>query len=319
MSIVEGGAKLDWEVFIKRRGSATQGMPPGKEDLAWVTNAVTLVSGNRDALLVDTFLSEEHNSELANWIAAKDKHLALIYVTHGHPDHFFGLKILKERFPEARILARSNVVEAMRRAIEPEALENWRRRWPNQIAKDLILADELDTDLFKLEGRDCRIIDTGHTDTDNTTALHIPSIGLVVSGDAVYNETHPYLGETSGEGYGGWLRALDKIEALDPRAVVAGHGPLHQDCSPSHIAKTRLYIETFVAISKTTSSPLELYERMLQMYPDRINPGSLWAGAHKAKALGVMEPGLQHYEIASAADENAIARRESAPTWEVLG
>ena len=285
MSIVEGGAKLDWEVFIKRRGSATQGMPPGKEDLAWVTNAVTLVSGNRDALLVDTFLSEEHNSELADWIAAKDKHLALIYVTHGHPDHFFGLKILKERFPEARIVARSNVVEAMRRAIEPEALENWRRRWPNQIAKDLILADKLDTDLFKLEGHDCRIIDTGHTDTDNTTALHIPSIGLVVSGDAVYNETHPYLGETSGEGYGGWLRALDKIEALDPRAVVAGHGPLHQDCSPSHIAKTRLYIETFVAISKTTSSPLELYERMLQMYPDRINPGSLWAGAHKAKAL----------------------------------
>src|SRR6267142_5798452 len=84
---------------------------PGKEALAWVTNAVTLITGRSESLLVDTFLSKEHNNELADWIAAKGKRLALIYITHGHPDHFFGLKILKERFPEARMLARHNVVK----------------------------------------------------------------------------------------------------------------------------------------------------------------------------------------------------------------
>jgi hypothetical protein len=31
-------------------------------------------------------------------------------------------------------------------------------------------------------------------------------------------------------------------------------------------------------------SPLELYEAMLELYPDRANPGSLWGGAKKAKA-----------------------------------
>jgi glyoxylase-like metal-dependent hydrolase (beta-lactamase superfamily II) len=283
-SIKHGDAQLKWELLIKKRGSATQGVPPGKEALAWVTNAVTLIRGRSESLLVDTFLSEEHNKELADWIAARGGRLALIYITHGHPDHFFGLKILKERFPEARMLASPNVVRAMRRTIEPEILENnWRRRWPNQIPEHLIVADEMDANRFMLEGHDCRVIDTGHTDTDDTTALHIPSIDLVISGDAVYNETHPYLAETDSAGYKEWLFALDRLEALNPKAVVAGHGPLDQDTSPSHIDKTRNYIKTFVSLNQTTHSALELYERMLELYPDRINPGSLWASAHKAK------------------------------------
>jgi glyoxylase-like metal-dependent hydrolase (beta-lactamase superfamily II) len=275
---------LAWELLIKKRGSATRGIPPGKEVLSWVTNAVTLIKGDRDALLVDTFLSEEHNRELADWIASKGKRLALIYCTHGHPDHFFGLKILKDRFPGVRALARPNVVEAMRRTIEPEVVEtNWRQRWPGQIPQDLIVADEIATDSFDLEGHECRIVDIGHTDTDDTTALYVPSIGLVVSGDAVYNETHPFLGESDEKGRKEWLAALDTIEALKPLAVVAGHGPFEQDGSPSHIDKTRRYIETFNFLNEVTSSPLELYERMLHLYPDRINPGSLWRAAHQAK------------------------------------
>ena len=34
-------------------------------------------------------------------------------------------------------------------------------------------------------------VDIGHTDTDHTTCLHVPSIDLVVAGDAIYNGTHP--------------------------------------------------------------------------------------------------------------------------------
>src|SRR6202045_2536631 len=86
--------KLNWKLLTKKRDSSTQGLPPGKEDLAWVTNTVTLVYGNRDAVLVDTFLSVEHSKELSDWIAGSGKNLTTIYVTHAHGDHFFGLKLL---------------------------------------------------------------------------------------------------------------------------------------------------------------------------------------------------------------------------------
>jgi hypothetical protein len=79
------------------------------------------------------------------------------------------------------------------------------------------------------------------------------------------------------------LRALDKIESLHPKAVAAGHGVLDPDSSPRHIEETRRYIRDFNAAVASTSTARELYEKMLSLYPDRVNPGSLWGGANAAK------------------------------------
>jgi glyoxylase-like metal-dependent hydrolase (beta-lactamase superfamily II) len=276
---------LHWALFIRQRGSATQGVPPGKEALNWVANTATLIWGERDALLVDTFLGDAQTTELADWIEKKDRTLRTIYLTHGHPDHFFGLNLLLRRFPQARAVARPNVVRAMRAAAAPEVVaNNWSRRWPGQIPEHLAIARELQAERFELEGHEIRVIDTGHTDTDDTTALHIPSLGLLIAGDAVYNETHPFLVESDQAGRQGWLAAIDRIAAIDPQAVVVGHGPLEPDCSPRHIDATRRYIRDFDRLDRETVTARDLYDRMLALYPNRINPGSPWGSALAAKS-----------------------------------
>jgi glyoxylase-like metal-dependent hydrolase (beta-lactamase superfamily II) len=118
---------LQWKLFIRRRASATQGTPPGKDGLKWVANTTTLIHGEEDALLVDTFLSEAQTGELADWIAGSGKRLSTIYITHAHPDHFFGLKLLRDRFPDARAITPAKVLNAMQATLAPEAVENWRR------------------------------------------------------------------------------------------------------------------------------------------------------------------------------------------------
>jgi glyoxylase-like metal-dependent hydrolase (beta-lactamase superfamily II) len=126
----------------------------------------------------------------------------------------------------------------------------------------------------------------GHTDTADSTCLHVPSLGLVVAGDAVYDGIDPYLAETTARTRLEWLAALDKIEALKPGTVIAGHGIPDGDNSPRHIEATRKYIRDFNRLNDETETAQELYDRMLQRYPDRVNPGSLWGAAHVAKRTG---------------------------------
>ena len=277
-------SKLNWKLLTKKRGSSTQGLPPGKEDLAWVTNTVTLIYGERDAILVDTFLSVEHSKELLDWVAESGKNLTSIYITHAHGDHFLGLKFLLDGFPNARAFATASVVAAMQNQIEPEFIRSfWEPRVPGQVPSQLAVPEVLAGDALSLEGEELNVVELGHTDTQHTTALHVPSIGLVVSGDAVYNNTHLYLAECDEKARVEWLRALDKIEALHPQAVVAGHGVLNPDSSPLHIEETRRYLLDFNASLASTSTAVDLYEKMLTLHPKRVNPGSLWATARAVK------------------------------------
>ena len=88
----------------------------------------------------------------------------------------------------------------MRQNASPEALDGaWKPGFPGQIPDKLVIAEELKGNVIELEGHELVAVELGHTDTDHTTCLHVPSIGLVVAGDAVYNDVHLYLAESNAQ------------------------------------------------------------------------------------------------------------------------
>ena len=95
---------------------------------------------------------------------------------------------------------------------------------------------------IELEGHRLLAVEVGHTDTDDTTVLHVPSIGLVVAGDVAYNGVHQYLLESAHGGIEAWLAALDKVAALQPTAVVAGHKNKDLPDDPAILDQTRDYL-----------------------------------------------------------------------------
>ncbi|MEJ0043953.1 MAG: MBL fold metallo-hydrolase [Rhizomicrobium sp.] len=279
-------AVLTWKVLAIKRPGLSRDLPPGNEKLMWVANSVTLICGKRDAVLVDTFLTVEQSRILLDWIAASGKNLVAVYITHGHGDHFFGLAPVLERFPGARAVAIPEVVEAMRARLAPAEVDSyWRKLFPGQIPDRLLAAEPLADDRLELEGHELVVVNAGRTDTVYTTSLYAPSAALIVAGDVVYNGIHPFLAETDTRSRLEWTAALDRLEALKPKAVVAGHKVPENADDPSDIAATRQYIADFDRLDARTATARELYDAMLALYPDRANPGSLWRSANAAKKL----------------------------------
>src|SRR6202035_1394212 len=88
-----------------------------------------------------------------------------------------------------------------------------------------------------------------------------------------YNDVHLHLAESNAQTRREWIAALDQIESLNPRAVIAGHKRPGNDDSPKIIEETRQYILDFDRLAGTTTTAREIYDKMLELYPARVNPG----------------------------------------------
>jgi glyoxylase-like metal-dependent hydrolase (beta-lactamase superfamily II) len=174
----------------------------------------------------------------------------------------------------------------MRQQASPESLATfWNPRFPDQISSQLAIAEELTGNGFDLEGQDLVSVPLGFTDTAGTTCLHVPSIGLIVAGDAAYNGVHLHLSEsTDQQKRQEWIAALDKMESLKPFVVIAGHKRVGNTDSPKILGETRRYILDFERLLMQTTTARELYDQMLKLYPDWGNPGALWTSARAVKS-----------------------------------
>jgi len=279
---------LDYRVFLSQaQPTASPDLPPDVKVRYWPPISATLISGRKDAILVDPVMTAEQALGLAERVAISGKNLTTIFITHGHGDHWFGTGILLERFPRAVAVTTEGVIETMRKQMAPGFLSSfWEVALPGQVPKNLVLADKLLEDSLELEGNELSVVCLGRTDGAEgaeTVALHVPSIGLVVAGDATYNDVHLHLSESSVEGRGEWIAALDILESLHPAFVVAGHKRESRADDPQIIGETRQYICDFDRLAGTSDGHRELYGRMLALYPDRLNPGALWSAARAEK------------------------------------
>jgi glyoxylase-like metal-dependent hydrolase (beta-lactamase superfamily II) len=274
-------AALDWDLFVTPvQLIVDDDLPPGEQLRYWPPISATLITGERDAVLVDPLMTIAQARALGKWVAASGKRLTAVYITHPHGDHFLGLGPVLERFPGARAIAAEAVVARMKEQASSDILSSYYEpRLPGQVADQIAIPEALDGDRFELEGHELVAVNVGHADTDGSTCLHVPEIGLVVAGDVAYNDVHLHLGEPGGDGTAEWIRALDTIEALEPTAVIAGHKRPERPDSPSVITETREYIRDFDRVVVGANTAPEIYAQMLELHPDRLNRGALWSAA----------------------------------------
>jgi glyoxylase-like metal-dependent hydrolase (beta-lactamase superfamily II) len=272
--------ELRYEVLVHDgvRRHRAQRLPDGSPIVSSPLTS-TLVFGDHDAALVDVPFTREQVAGVGDWIERSGKRLTHIYATHWHGDHWFGTDLLMRRFPGPIAYATEGTIRLMHQQGTQGRAELWDFDFPGLIPDSPVPYQPIPDDGFELEGHRLVAFETGHTDTDDTTVLHVPSIGLVVAGDVAYNGVHQYLLESGGGGIEAWLKAIDKVAALSPRAVVAGHKNKDLPDDPAILDQTRDYLLDARRLLADKPSPREFYDQMIERYPDRLNVGPVWYGA----------------------------------------
>ena len=273
-------AQLSYDVFVSD-GPAQAGderMPDGAP-LAWSPLSSTLIFRARDALLVDPPFTCTQIQGVGDWGERSGRRLACIYATHGHGDHWFGTGELARRFPGVTVYATEGTIEVMHHQAGQGREQLFDRIFPGQIPETPVLAEPVPAQGFRLEGNPVVAVETGHSDTDHTTVLHVPSIGLVAAGDVAYNGVHQSIRAGGHGGLQEWLRALDRVAGLHPRAVVAGHKNKNRPDDPAILDETRRYLTDVIRLLDDKPTAREFFDQMIALYPDRLNPSPVWYGA----------------------------------------
>jgi glyoxylase-like metal-dependent hydrolase (beta-lactamase superfamily II) len=237
----------------------------GRGQVGYDVNS-TMIIGERDILLIDPQFSLSEAHKLTAEILETKKRLTTIYSTHAHPDHLFGLAVLKQAFPDARIVALPSTVNAAKTGW-PARQKFWFPVYGNNIpGPEPVLPEELATPVLTLEGEEFPI--TGGVqgaDGPGNSFVYVPSLKAVITGDIVFD--HAYFGVPRDAARQNWLTTIERIAALKPAVVIPGHEGPGATRDMRAIDFMKQYIADWDANVARSKTAAEMRANVLKQYP----------------------------------------------------
>jgi glyoxylase-like metal-dependent hydrolase (beta-lactamase superfamily II) len=228
----------------------------------------TLVTGEKEALLIDGAFTLADAHRVVAAVLDSGKTLTTVYVTHAHPDHYFGLNAIKAAFPNAKLVARPDTIADINKTSKPK-LDQWKPMYGANLTDAPVVPEPLTGDTLTLEGEKLQITGGVQGDDGHNSFVWIPSVKTVVAGDTLFNNVHVWTAEGKAPARKAWLATLDKIEKLKPEVVIAGHKtPDAKDDAASTIGFTRDYLKAFDAAVAGSKTAAEVQEKLKGKYPN---------------------------------------------------
>lgn len=243
-----------------------------------------LLTGDKDAILLDGGFTLSDGKAVAEKIKETGKKLTTIYVSQSDPDYYFSLGPIKAAFPDARIIAAPETVDAIKGNIEAK-LKVWgpqlKDNGPQKLS-DVVIPEASDVKALELEGNEIEIVPAeGMT---NRRYLWVPSLKAVFGGVLITAGEHVWLADTPDLSQReAWIRNLDTIAARNPEVVVPAHMKPGSATDVSAIKFTRDYIAAFDEEAAKAKDSGELIAAMKKRYPDIGGESSLELGAKVIK------------------------------------
>jgi glyoxylase-like metal-dependent hydrolase (beta-lactamase superfamily II) len=230
--------------------------------------ASVIVTGKTDAVLIDAQWTLSNAHRVIAEILETGKHLKTIYITHAHPDHYFGLGTIAEAFPQARVIALPSEARIINKQFFGK-IEHWEKvigaiNVPRKTAN----IEPLTENYFELEGQRIEIIPKVMGDMKYNTAVWIPSIRTLFGSDVLFNQAHPFTCELTAEERQQWIRDVGRLEKMDAGVIIPGHQKPGMPFDSSSCDFTKDYLVATEEELARTNDVAGFYYAMVKRFPE---------------------------------------------------
>lgn len=230
--------------------------------------ASVIVMGKKNAALIDAQWTLSNAHRVIAEIAETGKHLETIYVSHAHPDHYFGLGVIAEAFPSARILALASVAHTINHQFFGK-LEHWETViGPANVCRKTVPIEPLSRNYIELEGERIEILPEVVGDLKFNSVVWIPSIKTLYGSDVLFNQAHPFTCEVTPEERAQWIRDIEQLEKLGAHVVIPGHQKPGMPFDYSSYDFTKEYLVATEEEIARTDSEGSFFYAMVQRFPE---------------------------------------------------
>ena len=230
--------------------------------------ASVIVTGKTDAALLDAQWTLSNAHRVIAEILETGKYLKTIYITHAHPDHYFGLGTIAEAFPEARIIAIPEVARTINNQFFGK-IEHWESViGPINVCRQTAPIEPLTGNYFELEGQRIEIIPEVMGDMKYNTVVWIPSIQTLYGSDVLFNEAHPFTCEVTTEERLQWIDDIERLRKINAEVIIPGHQKPGMPFDTSSMDFTRDYVAATDEELPKTNDVAGFYYAMVKRFPD---------------------------------------------------
>ena len=229
--------------------------------------ASVIVMGKTDAVLIDAQWTLSNAHRVITEILETGKNLQTIYLTHAHPDHYFGVGVIAEAFPKARVIAIPSEASIINKQFFGK-IEHWEGViGAHNVCRKAAKIEAIEENYFELEGHRFEIISKVMGDMKYNTMVWIPSIKTLVASDVLFNQAHPFTCELTKEERQQWIADVDKIEKMGAEVIIPGHQKPGMQFDRSSLDFTREYVVATEEELVRTSGVGEFFYAMMKRFP----------------------------------------------------
>jgi glyoxylase-like metal-dependent hydrolase (beta-lactamase superfamily II) len=260
------------EVRVNNHGKNTLSTKAIFSDESGFAVASVIIMGKNDAALIDAQWTLANGHRVAAEILETGKNLKYIYITHAHPDHYFGLGPITEAFPEAKAIALPTVAKTINKQMFGK-VNVWKDIiGPTNAPTKAVNLEPLAHNYFELEGKRIEIIPELMGDLKYNSVVWIPSIKTLIASDVLFNEAHPFTCEITAEERQQWIKDIEKLEKMGAEVIIPGHQKPGMPFDDSSCKYTKEYLyATEEELAKQTTMEGFFYAMSMRYQGSIIN------------------------------------------------